>query len=158
MLKTIFSNLPRFETRSLTQWKYGFNAAFKFHQFECDRCGGVIKFEQRNVFDSDHLLVTSMRQNMVLKIPSNHYIRHHCEINSPEQIKPCCILTGSVYEEFLKYLITDQNKKETNDKNDDDFFVLQFSSFQYMFLRMMTYIKSSLCLGQNILRELGSTS
>ena len=109
MLNTISSNLPIFETSCLIQWKYGFNSEFKCHRFECGCCGGVIKSKRCNSFKSAHLLVTSMHLHMGLKIPSNNCVSNICEMNSPEYIRPCCMLTGKVYEIFQRCLITDQN-------------------------------------------------
>ena len=78
-------------------------------------------------------------------------------MNSPEYMNPCCMIYSRVYEGFQRCLINDQNKEEANNKYENDLFVFQFDNDQNMLCCMMTYIKISMCLDKNILREFGST-
>ena len=75
---------------------------------------------------------------MGLKIPSNHYVSHLHEMNSPEYMNRCCMIYSRVYEGFQRCLINDQNKEEANNKYENDLFVFQFDKYQNMLCCMMT--------------------
>ena len=73
---------------------------------------------------------------------TNHYVGNLRDMNPIEYMKPCSKLIGVVFEGFQRCLITHRLKEESSNEYDNDLFIFQFTNFQYMLFRMMTYIEN----------------